>query len=376
MSILKSKRCCFVLVIMPLFILMLSKCSQQMVKNNSAELATVTSGQKHPLIEFTFTPVYASFENLHGQVLNVNPLKNKIMVFIKVGSMWRIKPGAENQFTSIRTDGSWTCDITTAGNDHRATQINAFLLPDSVIIPPYAENDSLPTDIYSRSLASLEVMRSDSGMYRIITFSDYQWSIRECDSLCGPGPNYFSDSPENVWLDPQGFLHLKITRADTVWNCAEVIMQQSLGYGTYKFQIGKVERPDRLSVIDLFTWAEDPADNHRQIDIELAGCTQQDNNNSQYDIQPDDENGNRHRFNLNYNQSATHSFSWSSDEVYFESDDPYKMMLQSWTYQGLDLPAPGNESPRINLRLCDPDSGQSETEIVIQKFEFNPLDIP
>jgi hypothetical protein len=132
---------------------------------------------------------------------------------------------------------------------------------------------------------------------------------------------------------------------------------------------------DKLCVIDLFTWDEATEDNHRQIDIALSSCTQQDDNNIQYDIQPDDENGNRHRFNLNLNQSTTHSFLWRSDEVYFESDDLHDMVLQSWTYQGLDLPAPGNESPRINLWLCNPDSAQSEFEMVIQKFEFDPLDI-
>jgi hypothetical protein len=375
MPILKSKCCYFVLIFMPLLMLILDKCSQQLIKNQPDGSVPVNSVQEHPLLEFTFTPVYKSFEDLRGQVLNINPLKNKIMVFIKVGSMWRIKPGAVNQFTPIRTDGSWICDITTAENDHRAAQINAFLLPDSVTMPPFAENDSLPPDIYSRSLASMEVLRSDSSLYRIVTFSDYQWSLRECDSMCGSGPNYFSASPENVWLDPLGFLHLKITRADTVWNCAEVIMLQNLGYGTYQFQIGKIDRVDKMCAVNLFTWDEATADNHRQIDIALSSCAQQDNNNIQYDLQPDDQNGNRHRFNLNLNQSTTHSFTWSADDVYFESDNQNNMVLQSWTYQGFDLPVPGNESPRINLWLCNPDSAQAEFEVVIQKFEFDPLDI-
>ncbi len=339
-------------------------------------MITLVGGSTMPIIKFSFTPVYESFENLYGQVLNIDPEKNKVLVFIKVGTMWWIKPNVENQFTDIHSDGNWTCDITTASNDHRATQISAFLVPDSFSLPPFVENDSLPLDIYSRSLASMEVIRNDSSLYRIVTFSDYQWRIKECDTtMCGPGPNYFSASPENVWLDPQGFLHLKITRDDTLWNCAEVMLRQHLGYGAYKFLIGKMDQADASYVLNLFTWDEAPEENHRQIDIELSSCTQQDNNNIQYDIQPDDENGNRHRSNLNFNQTTTHSFTWSSDQVYFESSDQDDFVRQSWTYHGLDLPVPGNESPRINLWLCNPDSAQTEFEMVIQKFEFDPLDI-
>jgi hypothetical protein len=362
-------------ILMSISILIISDCNQQAIKNQTVVPVIPVGGSKNPRIEFRYTPVYESFEDLRGQVLNTDPLKNRVMVFIKVDTLWRVKPDAEHQLTPIRRDGSWTCDITTETNDHRATCINAFLLPDSVSLPPFNENDSLPPDIYSRALASLEIMRSDTGMYRIVTFSDYLWQVKECSTMCGPGPNYFSASPENIWRDPQGFLHLKITRDDTLWNCAEVILQQNLGYGTYTFQIAKIDRLDESCVLNLFTWDNAPEENHREIDIQLSKCIQQDNYNTEYAIQPSDQNGNRHRFNLDLDLTISHSFTWSKDQVSFASCDQDDVTLRSWTYQGLDIPEAGKENARINLWLCNPDSAQTEIEMIIQKFVFTPLDI-
>src|SRR5436305_806293 len=64
---------------------------------------------------------------------------------------------------------------------------------------------------------------------RTISFSGYTWAVKASTGRVGPGPNYFSDSTNNVWVDTQGRLHLKITKVGGRWNCAEVINQQSLG---------------------------------------------------------------------------------------------------------------------------------------------------
>jgi hypothetical protein len=350
-------------------------CSQSLTRSETTVLPQSTGISGNPSILFTHIPVYESFEDLYGRVLNVDPAKNRIMVFIQVNSLWRVKPRMENQSITIGSDGRWTCDITTETDDHRASRISAFLLPDTCSLPPYAENDSLPPDIFSRSLASMEIVRGDSALYRVVTFSDYLWQIKACSTMCGPGPNYFSASVFNVWRDSQSYLHLKITKNDTIWNCAEVMLQPSLGYGTYEFHIGKVDRFDNSFELGLFTWDEAPAANHREIDIKLSRCDQADSNNIEYDIQPFDQNGNRYCFNLDFNRMTTHSFTWNEDEIDFESSDQDDIVRRTWSYQGLDLPQAGEEKTHMNLWLCNPDSAQTETEIVIRKFLFNPLDI-
>ncbi len=64
----------------------------------------IPGGPGDPIIEFTYVPQYGSFENLRGQV-------------------WHVRPA------NYTVDGSWTCDITTGGNDPEATAIAAYLVP-------------------------------------------------------------------------------------------------------------------------------------------------------------------------------------------------------------------------------------------------------
>src|SRR5699024_439597 len=72
---------------------------------------------------------------------------------------------------------------------------------------------------------------------RIISFSGFDWKVRSTKNQVGPGPNYFSDSNENVFVDNDGQLHLKITEKDNKWYCGSVEAVKSLGYGTYRFYL-------------------------------------------------------------------------------------------------------------------------------------------
>jgi hypothetical protein len=59
------------------------------------------------------------------------------------------------------------------------------------------------------------------GAMRTIEFDGYQWMVKHGDEeKQGPGPNYFSSLPENVWVDSQGQLHLKVTKRNDRWYCA------------------------------------------------------------------------------------------------------------------------------------------------------------
>jgi hypothetical protein len=55
-----------------------------------------------------------------------------------------------------------------------------------------------------------------------ISWSGYEWTVRSSDGAAqGPGPNIFSDSRDNVFVDSKGDLHLRITqREDKKWVAA------------------------------------------------------------------------------------------------------------------------------------------------------------
>lgn len=213
---------------------------------------------------------------------------------------------------------------------------------------------------------------------RTIEFAGLTWTVKSsAGALWGPGPNRFSDSADNVWVDEQGRLHLAITFADGAWQCAEVIAQRSFGHGQYRFTIDTpVDGLDANVVLGLFTWNDDPAFNHRELDIEFARWGNPlDPTNAQYVVQPYDRSGNLKRWTLQPGYgSTTHSFRWGKSSVAFESRAAGNLLAQ-WSYTRRNaIPKPGGENPRINLWLfggAAPQNGQA-VEVIVSGFAFAP----
>ena len=209
---------------------------------------------------------------------------------------------------------------------------------------------------------------------RAVVFSGYTWSVKAGAGKVGPGPNYFSSSPDNVWVDGQGRLHLKITYSRGRWYCAEVVNTQSLGRGSYTWTLdSSAGGLDPNVVLGLFTWNDDPAYNHREIDIELARWgNASDPTNGQYVVQPYDHPGNLVRITQPAVAGpSTHGFTWGATSVAFASSSASP---GSWLYEGLDVPQPGGENARMNLWLfrgMPPSNGQP-IEVVVHGFTFTP----
>jgi hypothetical protein len=208
---------------------------------------------------------------------------------------------------------------------------------------------------------------------RTIEFSGYTWNVKASAGKVGPGPNHFSSSTSNVWVDVNGRLHLRITRQKRRWYCAEVVNTQSLGRGTYTWTLDSpVDGLDANVVLGLFTWNDDPAYNHREIDVEFARWgNPSDPTNGQYVVQPWDGQGNLLRITQPAGTPAsTHGFSWGTTSVAFTSSSASP---SQWTYAGPDVPVPGGENARMNLWLFrgSPPSNGQEVEVVISSFAFS-----
>lgn len=206
---------------------------------------------------------------------------------------------------------------------------------------------------------------------RTITFSRYTWRVKSSTGLVGPGPNYFSNSVKNVWVDSRGRLHLKLTSVTGRWYCAEVVNTKSLGRGRYSFELGSpVHALDANIVLGLFTWSTNPAYNHREIDIEFARFgNAADPTNGDFVVQPYSHKGNLQRFTQPAISPSTHSFNWRPRTVRFASSTATP---STWTYSGPDVPPPGSEHVHINLWLYrgSPPTNGRRVEIVINRFTF------
>ena len=332
-------------------------------------------------IWFTYVPPYGSYDDLTGEVSGVSTSDHKVLVYIYVWGWWT-KPTWAEPMTPINGNGTWTCNITTGGeSDTTATEIIAFLIPQEDYDASWEMSGqaSLPAGLYSYPYTEISRAPTDRAMH----FSGHNWSVKHGD-LLGPGPNYFSDSEENVWVDEDGYLHLKIAYRNGNWYCSEIIADESPGYGTYVFTVeNRLDVLDENIVLGLFTWdTYAPEYNYREIDFEFSKWGNPANDIGQFVIQPWGTPGNLHRFDIDYSgstETTTHVMTWRADGIYFKSyygdfslSVPPGDVIETWYYTGSDNPPPGGENIRMNFWLMlgyAPVNGQ-DAEVVIKDFQY------
>jgi len=102
------------------------------------------------------------------------------------------------------------------------------------------------------SVLALLMAACASSPAKTIRFSGYDWKVKS-GTHEGPGPNNWSEN--NVWVDQDGYLHLKLTKQGERWYCAEVLTKDRLGFGRYQFWVvGRVDRLDPNVVLGLFNY--------------------------------------------------------------------------------------------------------------------------
>jgi hypothetical protein len=209
-----------------------------------------------------------------------------------------------------------------------------------------------------------------------VEWSGLTWTVKAHNRKIGPGPNFFAAS--NVTHDAAADdLRLRITRAGNRWTTAEVIAQVSLGYGTYTWTIKSAPDFDPSVVLGMFTWNDDAAYAHREIDVEFARWgNAADPTNAQYVVQPWDTPDHDHRWTQAAGLTGTiHSFTWAPGRVDFRSTTSSGAEIDSYSYVGPDVPIPGGENPRMNLWLnrgAAPTDGQP-AEVLFDSFRFSAL---
>lgn len=280
---------------------------------------------------------------------------------------------------------------------------------------------------YGGAFSGREVIRYyffDCNEKQPITFAARNWNaINSGDNLEEPGPNYYSDSKCNVWVD-NGELHLRVTNRNGKWQCASVVSQDVFGYGRYEFYISS--QPDYLDknlVFGLFTYDSDPnvclSDANCEIDIEFSkwGESYPLRENALYSVQPtqtyckkpyyDSYDQRKYKFRVYLlGDFSTHIFNWQPEKVEFASHHGHStnnILINQWSFdvndqagkKGCDcgkgifsnevrIPKPSNKTKvMMNLWLydyidddiSDPPSDGNEYEVVIHDFKYIPSPI-
>ncbi|SFW36863.1 Glycosyl hydrolases family 16 [Sinomicrobium oceani] len=220
-----------------------------------------------------------------------------------------------------------------------------------------------------------------SAAQTTIRFSGYTWMVKNPPGQVGPHSNYWSK--DNVWVDKQGRLHLKITREpDGRWTCAEIQSTENFGYGKYVWKIeSRVDQLDKNIVLGLFDYRGIQYSKYDEIDIEFSrwGHAHVDNfSNTVYPEYPKGKSvSNSHELSLN-GLWSTYRFIRDSEKVAYSSfhghtEDPGNAFFVWQTPSGFAVPKVAMPI-HMNLWLFDaPPSDGEEVEIIIRSFEFTPL---
>jgi len=197
-----------------------------------------------------------------------------------------------------------------------------------------SDNNSTSTEVQE----SLKILRT-------LEFAGVTWNVKSGGPY-GPGPNLWTDDPQNVWVDDQGRLHMKIVKISNKWYCSEVYTTQFSSYGEHRFLVeGYIDRMDKYIVLGLFLYASDDA----EIDIEYSkwGGGSSYRNVGGYTIQPYYIDGNNHQFESPLEDpQSTHYFDWQPGYVIFASLQGHhqgpppspRYYIEQWVYTGSYIP--------------------------------------
>ena len=321
-----------------------------------------------------------------GKVSGVNYSDYCVAVYIQVDEVWWTKPTYASPCCPIAPDGTFTCDITTGGCDRYATAVKAILMPKGKTPSICGPCQCAPKN--PDSVASITKARPYP---RTLAFSGYNWRVKQApDCALGPGKNFFSDLPRDVWVDDAG-LHMRIRKGTDRWFSTEVIMQHSLGYGTYIFHTNsRVDTLDPNMVLGLFTWDGKKCHaSHREMDIEFARWGDPNMpTNAQFVVQPCSQCpgcANCSRFQVDLTDKSkylTTYMIWTPGSVIFRTykgqywnDPPAGSLVHEWEQTGAGVPTEGAENIRINFWLLggNPPLNGKNADVIIENFIFQPL---
>jgi len=309
----------------------------------------------------------AGATTIRGIANNVDASRTAVVLWA-LTNQYYVQPLISTPFTTICGDGSWS------NWTHPWNTMVALLVDRGV----YAAG---ATRIYHPSLdpgvlAWAQFPPRRPGLP--LQFAGQAWDAKtSVPHRFDPGPNYWSDSADNVWVDSQG-MHLRIVRQGSLWTCAEVMLTRSLGHGTYLVQLDSALTAFASNVVAAFFLYENPT---REIDIEWSRDLVSGPEDAQFVVQPYTLAGNITRFLMSPAAQTSHRIDWRNGSIDFLSwrghgpyPPPTADVISSWHYAGPSVPPPGGERLRFNLWLLGgnaPTSGSGD-ELIVKAFTFTP----
>jgi hypothetical protein len=196
----------------------------------------------------------------------------------------------------------------------------------------------------------------------------------------GPAPNYWLATPDTVFTDSAGNLHLVAKNVGGTWYSAGVTsIKSDYGYGTYRYV---VETPlstfDPMAVVGMFTYNNNTPTGHQEIDVELSRWGQPSPTavNTQFVIQPWRVGNNLRRFVAPTDRALTYEWTWTPAYVLFKVLDgttPDAPVLKKWKANAPPKPSNGT---KVHLNLWwqrgQPPYSNQDQSVTFSNFTYEP----
>jgi len=239
-------------------------------------------------------------------------------------------------------------------------------------------------------LGALAFILSQGLVAQTITWKGHTWQVTN-----GGMAGVAQGSTSNVFIDSNGYLHLKISKSGSTWTAAELFSTDRMGFGTYQWQIeGPVDNMDKCVVLGLFPYGPADgigADGENEIDIEFSKWNGTvGSHNADFTYYPATGYGDGQRSSSAYDEFTislggtnlcTARTVWSSKSIQgtilkgLQSVTSNENVLRAYTF----APASGaaQKIPQVALPLgmnlwCFDATPATTQEVIIRDFQFIP----
>src|SRR5271170_3671191 len=236
-----------------------------------------------PVIEFTKIPPAAQggrerVDTVAGRVVGARA-GQQMVVYARSGPWW-VQPWPDNALIPIQSDSTWTTPT------HLGFEYAALLVDPGYHPPPTM--DVAPT--LGGPVVLVKIVKGVGppvlAPTKPLRFSGYDWDVRTIAGDRG-GTNNLYDG-DNAWTDSKGALHMRVVKKSDRWSCAELVLNRSLGYGTYVLTIEDTSHLEPAIVLSMNTFDDWGGEQYyRELDVEISRWGDAANkNNAQFGIQP------------------------------------------------------------------------------------------
>ena len=303
---------------------------------------------------------------IEGRVKGAKP-GQKVVVFSH-SEVWWAEPRLGRLFTPIQADSKWT-EQTHLGTEYAA------VLAEPDYQPPFTAGQLPKLGGPIAAITVAQGVASIRSMHHTLQFGGHEWHVRATPSGRG---GYNPHDPANAWVDNTGALHLRVSGKPGNWNCAQVILTRSLGYGKYRVTVRDTANLDPAAILAIYTLSDAGAAaadrNPREWDVEIGRWGDPAGMNARYVVQPSYQN--TVWFSAPHGV-LTHEVQWESGRAKMTTVRGAGTGLQPIAFEHTfisEVPVPGDERFRIDFYDFQrgPQHLQQGSEVVIEQFEYLP----